>query len=103
MAVRNMIGYYYVHLDNGTQPSTAGRGDYVDVRGDHAKLIRAYGSKSMVLLENENNALPLEKPHKMAIFGSHARAVVAGPNMAFNVQGSGPTYDGHLAVDSGSS
>ena len=38
----------------------------------------------------------------MAIFGSHARAIVAGPNMQFSVEGSGPTYDGHLATDSGS-
>lgn len=56
----------------------------------------------MVLLKNVDNALPLSKPHKMAIFGSHARAAIAGPNMVFSVEGSGPTYDGHLATDSGS-
>ncbi|KAJ5101955.1 beta-glucosidase D [Penicillium alfredii] len=88
MAIRNLMGYYHVHLDNGTQPSTAKTDAYVDVRGEHAKLIRSHGSKSM--------------PHKMSIFGSHARAPIAGPNMAFSVQGSGPTYDGHLATDSGS-
>lgn len=102
MATRNLIGWYYANLDNGTQPATESEDAYVDVRGDHAKLIRSYGSKSMVLLKNKNNTLPLNKPHKMAIFGSHARAAIAGPNMAFSVQGSGPTYDGHLATDSGS-
>lgn len=102
MAIRNLIGYYHVNLDNGTQPSTESEDAYIDVRGSHAKLIRSHGSKSMVLLKNKNNTLPLAKPHKMAIFGSHARAAVAGPNMAFSVQGSGPTYDGHLATDSGS-
>lgn len=102
MAVRNLIGYYYVNLDNGTQPATAEEDAYVDVRGNHAKLIRSNGAKSLALLKNENNALPLKKPHTMAIFGSNARAVVAGPNQEFSVQGSGPTYDGHLATDSGS-
>ncbi|KAJ5347565.1 beta-glucosidase D [Penicillium brevicompactum] len=102
MATRNLIGWYHANLDNGTQPATESEDAYVDVRGDHAKLIRSYGSKSMVLLKNKNNTLPLNKPHKMAIFGSHARAAIAGPNMAFSVEGSGPTYDGHLATDSGS-
>jgi beta-glucosidase len=102
MAVRNLMGYYKVNLDNGTQPSFVDTGAYVDVRGNHAKLIRENGAKSMVLLKNENNTLPLSKPHKMAIFGSNARAAIAGPNMEFSVQGSGPTYDGHLATDSGS-
>ncbi|KAJ5111146.1 CAZyme family AA7 [Penicillium argentinense] len=102
MAIRNLIGYYYVNLDNGTQPLTAEQDAYVDVRGNYAKLIRSHGSKSMALLKNENNALPLNKPHKMAIFGSHARAAIAGPNMEFSVEGSSPVYDGHLATDSGS-
>ncbi|KAL4739928.1 putative beta-glucosidase D [Aspergillus similis] len=102
MAIRNLMGYYYVNLNNGSQPSTAAQDDYVDVRANHAKLIRAHGSKSMVLLKNKNNTLPLNKPHKMAIFGSHARAAVAGPNLQFSVEGSGPTYDGHIATDSGS-
>ncbi|KAJ5122516.1 beta-glucosidase D [Penicillium atrosanguineum] len=102
MAIRNLIAYYNVNLNNGSQPSTASDSDYVDVRGNHSKLIRENGSKSMVLLKNVDNALPLNKPHKMAIFGSHARAVIAGPNMEFSVQGSGPTYAGHLATDSGS-
>ncbi|KAL4898352.1 putative beta-glucosidase D [Aspergillus ambiguus] len=102
MVIRNLMAYYYVNLDNGTQPSTSEQDAYVDVRANHAKLIRSHGAKSMVLLKNVDNALPLNKPHKMAIFGSHARAAIAGPNMAFTVQGSGPTYDGHLATDSGS-
>ncbi|GLI74308.1 hypothetical protein PoHVEF18_002545 [Penicillium ochrochloron] len=102
MAIRNLIGYYYVKLDNGTQPSTAEEDAYVDVRSNHAKLIRSHGAKSMILLNKADNALPLNKPRKMAIFGSQARAAIAGPNMAFSVEGLGPTYDGHLATDSGS-
>ncbi|KAJ5649973.1 beta-glucosidase D [Penicillium longicatenatum] len=102
MAVRNLMGYYHVGLDNGKQRSTADEDAYLDVRANHSKLIRAHGAKSMVLLKNTDNALPLKKPHKMAIFGAHARAPIAGPNMAFSVMGSGPTYDGHLASGSGS-
>lgn len=102
MAIRNLISCYHVNLDNGTQPSTAEEDAYVDVRSNHAKLIRSHGAKSMILLKNVDNALPLNKPHKMAIFGSHARAAIAGPNMEFSVEGSGPNYDGHLATDSGS-
>ncbi|KAJ5992827.1 beta-glucosidase D [Penicillium sp. IBT 35674x] len=102
MAVRNLMGYYHVGLDNGNQVSTVEDDAYVDVRANHSKLIRAQGAKSMVLLKNTDNALPLKKPHKMAIFGAHARAPIAGPNMEFSVEGSGPTYDGHLATGSGS-
>ncbi|KAL4805163.1 putative beta-glucosidase D [Aspergillus unguis] len=102
MAVRNLMGYYYVNLDNGTQPATASTGDDVDVRANHAKLIREHGSKSMVLLKNKNSTLPLNKPRKISVFGSHARAAIAGPNLQFSVEGSGPTYDGHAATDSGS-
>ncbi|KAJ5948748.1 beta-glucosidase D [Penicillium verhagenii] len=102
MAIRNLMGYYHVGLDNGKQSSTAETDAYVDVRANHSKLIRAYGSKSLVLLKNTDNALPLKRPHKMAIFGSHARAPIAGPNMEFSVVGSGPTFAGHLASGSGS-
>lgn len=102
MAIHNLIGYYHVNLDSGTQASSAGEDAYVDVRSNHDKLIRSNGAKSMIVLKNVDSALPLNKPHKTAIFGFYARAAIAGPNMAFSVEGSGPTYDGHLATDSGS-
>jgi len=38
----------------------------------------------------------------MATFGSHAGPIMAGPNYIFSVEGSGPTYEGHLAGGSGS-
>lgn len=102
MAIRNLMAYYHVNLDNGTQPVTADKDAYVDVRANHSKLIRANGAKSLVLLKNTNSALPLKKPHTMSIFGSHAGPATAGPNTEFSVQGSGPTYQGHLATDTGS-
>jgi beta-glucosidase len=47
MAIRNVIGYYYVGLDNGEQPSEMSTTEYRDVRGDHANLIRQVGAESM--------------------------------------------------------
>jgi len=102
MAVRNVIGYFYVGLDNGTQPGYVSDTAVVDVRANHSTIVRTNGAASLVLLKNTNNALPLSKPLSMAIFGSHAGPVMAGPNYIFSVQGSGPTYEGHLAGGSGS-
>lgn len=65
---------------------------------NHLKLIRENGAKSLVLLKSIKNARPLKKPHTMTIFGAHAGPAVAGPNTEFSVQGSGPTYQGHLAT-----
>lgn len=102
MAVRNVIGYYYVHGDNGTQPEYVSSSAYVDVRGNHSTIVRENGAASLVLLKNTNGALPLNKPLSMALFGSHAGPVMAGPNYVFSVNGVSSTYDGHLAGGSGS-
>ncbi|KAL3263347.1 hypothetical protein ABHI18_001884 [Aspergillus niger] len=102
MAIRNLMAYYYVHLDNGLQPTTRPTDTYVEVRVNHSKLIRENGAKSMALLKNKNGALPLKSPHVMGIFGAHAGSVMGGPNGAIDVEGSGPTYQGHLVTGSGS-
>ncbi|KAH8687319.1 putative beta-glucosidase D [Tricladium varicosporioides] len=101
MAIRNVVGYYKVNMDNGTMPEYVSSTAVVDVRGNHSALVRSNGAASLVLLKNTDNALPLKKPLSMAIFGSHAGPVMAGPNYEFTVAGSGPTYDGHLAGGSG--
>ncbi|THX57987.1 putative beta-glucosidase D [Aureobasidium pullulans] len=101
MVIRNVIGYYRANLDNGEQPSKADYDDYVDTMSDHANIIRENGAKSIVLLKNDG-ALPLNKPRRMTLFGANAGPVMGGPNLQFTVQGSGPTYQGHLASDSGS-
>ena len=55
--------------------------EHVDVRGDHAALIREIGSASTVLLKNTNNALPLTGKEKLtAVFGDDAGSNPAGPN-----------------------
>lgn len=103
MAIRNVIPYYQLNLDNGKQPATVGETEYVDVRANHSRLIREVGTKSIVLLKNKRSALPLQKPRIMGVFGANAGAAMAGPNYAYNpITGSGPTYDGHLATGTGS-
>ncbi|KAI9146985.1 putative beta-glucosidase D [Paramyrothecium foliicola] len=106
MAIRNVIGYYHVGLDDGKQPAAAGTTEYRNVRGDHGKLIRRSATESIVLLKNNNadgRGLPLNKPRTMSIFGAHAGPAMAGPNQAFSVQGtSSDIYQGHLATSGGS-
>ncbi|PWY86709.1 putative beta-glucosidase D [Aspergillus heteromorphus CBS 117.55] len=102
MSIRNLIGYYNAHLDNGLQPAEPSDGAWVDVRGNHSKLIRKYGAQSMVLLKNENNALPLKKVRRMGVFGAHAGFIVGGPNAEISIAGSGPTYQSHLGTGTGS-
>lgn len=50
----------------------------VDVRGDHAGLIRELGAAGIVLLKNENNTLPLQRPRNIAVFGNDAGDLTEG-------------------------
>ncbi|KAF6833223.1 beta-glucosidase D protein [Colletotrichum musicola] len=107
MAIRNVIGYYHVGLDNGKQPSKVESStEYRDVRGNHSKLIRQVAGESIVLLKNSDSAsagLPLKKPRTISLFGSHAGPALAGPNQPFSVQGTdSDVYQGHLASGTGS-
>lgn len=45
----------------------------VDVRGDHASLIREIGAAGAVLVKNFDNALPLKKPKYLNIYGYDAK------------------------------
>ena len=45
---------------------------HVDVRGEHASIIRDIGARSTVLLKNVNGALPLKKPKFIAVIGEDA-------------------------------
>ncbi|KAH7360605.1 putative beta-glucosidase A [Rhexocercosporidium sp. MPI-PUGE-AT-0058] len=53
---------------------------HVDVRGDHAGLIRDIGARATVLLKNVNNTLPLNKPKFLAVIGDDAGPNINGPN-----------------------
>lgn len=49
-----------------------------DVRADHAGLIRVIAAAGTVLLKNVNNALPLQKPANIGVFGNDAPDVTDG-------------------------
>ncbi|EKG12062.1 Glycoside hydrolase family 3 [Macrophomina phaseolina MS6] len=102
MAVRNVLPSYKFNQQDGTYPTTAGLEDYVDPRANHSKIARSIAASSLVLLKNENNALPLKKPKSMSIFGVHAGAAIAGPNDPISVTGSDDIYQGHAASLGGS-
>ncbi|MCJ1478274.1 hypothetical protein MMC13_006951 [Lambiella insularis] len=55
--------------------------EHVDVRDDHAAIVRDIGSASTVLLKNTNSALPLTGHEKLtAVFGNDAGDNPNGPN-----------------------
>ncbi|KAH6663512.1 beta-glucosidase [Halenospora varia] len=92
MVIRIMTPYYYLGQDTGfpgIDPSSADLNTFsprntwfkefvlngtrdIDVRDDHATLIREMGAASAVLLKNTNNALPLKAPKSIAVFGNDA-------------------------------
>ncbi|KAH8646691.1 beta-glucosidase-related glycosidase [Xylariales sp. PMI_506] len=116
MVIRIMTPYYFLGQDEGyptVDPSSALLDGYSlqspllqdwnltgtasrDVRGDHGALIRSQGAASVILLKNENNALPLKAPKSIAIFGNNAApdADSLYYNTDFNI--------GNLAVGGGS-
>lgn len=106
MAIRSVVGQYYLGLVDGDQPSVASTTEYRDVRGDHSSIIRQVGDEALVLLKNNNDGgrgLPLNKPKTIALFGAHAGPVMAGPNLPFSVAGTdADTYQGHLSSGGGS-
>ena len=58
-------------------PFTFGESN-VDVRDNHAQLIRDLGVAGTVLLKNTNNALPLKAPKTLGVFGNDAGDLVNG-------------------------
>lgn len=106
MAIRNIIGYYFVGLDDGLQPATGSSMVDRGVRANHSQVIRQVGDQAMVLLKNDvstGGGLPLNKPATVALFGAHAGPCMAGPNQGFSVGGTpSDIYQGHLATACGS-
>lgn len=106
MAVRNMLHWYHLGLDDGLLPETASYTEYRDVRANHSDLIRSVAADSLVLLKNDNSSgvgLPLSKPMTLALFGGHAGPAMGGPNKPFTTQGtSSDVYVGPLATGAGS-
>lgn len=48
------------------------------MRDDHAASIRELGAAGIVLLKNENNALPLKTPKNVGVFGNDAGDITIG-------------------------
>lgn len=100
MATRIVAAWYKVGRDRATRPinfsswtsDTFGyehflaKGGYaqvnehVDVRDEHAALIRDVAVRGTVLLKNTDGALPLKKPRSVGIFGSDAAENPQGEN-----------------------
>jgi len=96
MCRRIMTPYFYLGQDSGYPPIDASSGalnffplanyEYnftygpanVDVRDDHADLIRELGAAGIVLLKNTNNTLPLGTPTNVGVFGNDAADDVDG-------------------------
>ncbi|KAF2183312.1 glycoside hydrolase family 3 protein [Zopfia rhizophila CBS 207.26] len=76
MATRLLATYFYLGQDqdfppNGVYPYNV-QHPIIDVREDHASLIREIGAAGHVLVKNVNNTLPLRNPRFLNIFGYDA-------------------------------
>lgn len=92
-ATRIIAAWYFLHQDDPSYPETNfnsnlpyddATNQHVDVQEDHYKLVRTIGAASIVLLKNENNALPLVKPRTIAMIGQDASAGLYGPSPTQN-------------------
>jgi beta-glucosidase len=76
MNTRLLAAYFYLNQDqsfpeNSVYPYNIVH-PIVDVRGDHASLIREIGAAGTVLVKNVNNTLPLRNPRFLNIYGYDA-------------------------------
>ncbi|KAI1637807.1 glycosyl hydrolase family 3 N terminal domain-containing protein [Biscogniauxia mediterranea] len=93
--VRRILAAYFVLAQDTDYPSI---NLAANVQGTHKSNIRAVARDGIVLLKNDNNTLPLQKPAKLALVGSSAVVNPAGIN-ACSDQG---CNDGALGMGWGS-
>lgn len=72
---RDTYNYVHAYAQKGWEQVN----QHIDVRGEHASLIREIGAKGTVLLKN-NGILPLKKPKFLAVIGEDAGPNLYGPN-----------------------
>jgi beta-glucosidase len=71
----------YAPIHYAVESSVGLVNEHVDVRGEHATIIREVGRASAVLLKNTNNALPLTgQERQVAIIGEDAGSNSYGAN-----------------------
>lgn len=88
MVRRILAAFYYLGQDKSYPPTqfsfpgnTAGG---PDVQANHKEIARSVARDGIVLLKNENGALPLKKPKSLAIIGYDAINNPDGPNACFD-------------------
>lgn len=85
MALRILAGWYFVGQD-GSYPTVTGWTSWkpatggANVQGNHKTVARAIARDGIVLLKNDDNALPLKKPASLAIVGYDAVLNPQGAN-----------------------
>jgi beta-glucosidase-like glycosyl hydrolase len=85
MATRILASWYFLGQDSG-YPSVSGWTSWnggtggPNVQGTHKTIARSIARDGIVLLKNENNALPLNKPKSLAIIGQDAIVNPSGAN-----------------------
>lgn len=112
MVTRILAAWYHIGQDEGYPEAAVHNYDVqspiVDVRGDHASLIREIGAAGAVLVKNVDNALPLQKPRFLNIYGYDAKTPEAPwTNPArygggYEVNFGWTTFDGTLVTGGGS-
>ncbi|KAI1853966.1 hypothetical protein JX266_001107 [Neoarthrinium moseri] len=76
MVTRILASWYYMGQNDAfpkkAMYSNAQKHEPVNVQGDHSSLIREIGTAGTVLVKNVNNALPLQKPNFVCVYGYDA-------------------------------
>lgn len=84
MVVRILAAWYLLGQDSGypavTWSSWNGGTGAPNVAGTHGTTVRQIARDGIVLLKNNNNALPLSKPASIALIGQDAIVNPAGAN-----------------------
>jgi beta-glucosidase len=86
MALRILAGWFFVSQD-ASYPTVTGWSSWKtnvtgspNVQGDHKSVARAIARDGIVLLKNDDNALPLKKPASLAVVGYDAVLNPKGAN-----------------------
>ena len=82
MVLRILASWYYLGQDIGYPPTKISSWDKnnPDVQGNHKEIARLVAREGIVLLKNDDDALPLRSPISLAVIGEDAITNPDGPN-----------------------